>query len=102
MSIFKISFLVMTVAAMTSQSVTAADQRNKESAHRDNGVSLERAVSRARNEYQGRILSAETDRQNGHSTHNIRILTDDGRVRRLRVDSDTGEYIRPNRRPSGR
>jgi len=64
--------------------------------------SLESAVSRARNQYQGRVISAETEKQNGQRTHKIRILTDDGRLERLRVDPNTGDYIRPEHRPRRR
>ncbi len=60
--------------------------------------SLENAVSRARNQYQGRVISAETDRNGDRRTHNIRILTEDGHLKRLRVDPKTGEYVRPRPR----
>ena len=61
--------------------------------------SLDEAVSDARDRYPGRVLSAETRRQNGRDMHNIRILTRDGRVRRYRIDADAERQRgRPQRR----
>ena len=65
--------------------------------HGDRRKSLDEAVSDARERYPGRVLSAETDRRGGRESYNIRILTDDGRVKRLRVDPESGRYQR--RRP---
>lgn len=53
-------------------------------------VPLDSAVSRIREQQQGRVLSAETLRQNGREVHRIRVLTPDGRVRELHVDPRTG------------
>lgn len=62
-------------------------------------ISLDEAVSAARERYPGRILSAETRRENGRERHNIRILTDDGRVRRLQIDAQSDNRMpRPQRR----
>ena len=40
----------------------------------------------------GRVLSAETDRRGGRESHKIRILTRDGRVKRLRMDAESGRF----------
>jgi len=61
-------------------------------------TSLEQAVSEARDRYKGRVLSAETQRRGQADTHNIRILTDDGRVRRYNIDAESGRRIRPSQR----
>lgn len=53
-------------------------------------TSLEQAVNEARDRYPGRVLSAETERRDGRESHQIRILTDDGRVKRLRIDAESG------------
>jgi uncharacterized membrane protein YkoI len=62
-------------------------------AHADRPISLDQAVSEARERYSGRVLSAETQRRNGRDRHRIRILTDDGRVKRLDIDPDSGRRI---------
>lgn len=62
------------------------------------GPDLDRAVSRARDQVPGRVLSAETRRQDGHPEHQIRILTPDGRVRRVYVDGESGQVSGPRSR----
>ena len=59
-------------------------------------LSLDQAVRQARDKSNGRVISAETREKNGQRYHNIRILTDDGKVRRYRYDA--GEGRRKNRR----
>lgn len=61
---------------------------------RDGHKSLDEAVSEARDRYPGRVLSAEKERRGDRESYNIRILTDDGRVKRLRVDPDGGRSDR--------
>ncbi|MES9937670.1 MAG: hypothetical protein ABW153_14585 [Sedimenticola sp.] len=47
--------------------------------------SLDREVERVRRETGARVLSAETRRIDGRPVHVIRLLTEDGRVKRLRI-----------------
>jgi uncharacterized membrane protein YkoI len=67
-------------------------------ADRDRRKSLDEAVSEARDRYPGRVLSAETDRRDGRESYSIRILTDDGRVKRLQVDPESGRFERRRQR----
>jgi uncharacterized membrane protein YkoI len=64
-------------------------------AQRDHGgndsISLDAAVAQARQRYNGKVLSAETKRVDGRKVHRIKILTQDGRVKRLQVDAGTGK-----------
>lgn len=55
-------------------------------AYADPPRSLDEAVSQARDRYPGRVLSAETEQRGDRESYRIRILTDDGRVKRLRMD----------------
>jgi uncharacterized membrane protein YkoI len=64
----------------------------------DRRTSLEQAVSEARDRYNGRVLSAETQRNGGRESHRIRILTRDGRVKNLEVDAESGRVGRRPRR----
>ena len=61
-------------------------------------TSLEDAVSEARDRYPGRVISAETQRRNGRESHRIRILTKEGRVKRLNVDAESGRFERRHNR----
>ncbi len=59
------------------------------------GISLDEAIARARRQSDGKVISAETVRQNGRQVHRIKILTRDGRVKRMAYDAASG-------RPAGR
>ena len=61
--------------------------------------SLDGTVSRLRERTGGRVLSAETRQLDGRPTHFVRILTPDGKVRRIRVDARSGRRVGP---PAGR
>jgi len=50
-------------------------------------ISLDQAVEQARERTGGRVISAETRGEDGRRIHNIRILTNDGKVRRLQIDA---------------
>lgn len=65
--------------------------------HENGDTSLDEAVSRARRQSNGKVLSAETVRDDGRKTHHIKILTKDGRVKRMRIDARTGRPA-PGRR----
>lgn len=62
-------------------------------------MSQNQAVAIARGKAPGRVLSATTGEKGGRRVHSVRILSDDGRVRHLRIDAVTGEVLR---RPPGR
>jgi len=67
-------------------------------AEADRRTSLEEAVSEARGRHPGRVLSAETERRGGRESHRIRILTRDGRVKRLDMDAESGRFQKRRRR----
>lgn len=54
------------------------------------GISLDEAIARARQESDGKILSAETVRDGDRNVHRIKILTRDGRVKRVQYDAASG------------
>jgi hypothetical protein len=51
-------------------------------------VSLDQAVEQAKQRLGGRVISAETQESDGKRVHNVRILTKDGKVRRLRINAE--------------
>ena len=65
------------------------------------GVSLDSAVDGAR-QGGGRVLSAETVSGDGRRIHGIKILTDEGRVRSVAIDAQTGERLSSGAPPSPR
>jgi hypothetical protein len=57
------------------------------------GVSLAQATAIAQSRFQGRIVRAETVSMGDRVVHEIRILGDDGRVRTVRIDAQTGSFL---------
>jgi uncharacterized membrane protein YkoI len=53
-------------------------------------LSLAQATAIAQGRFQGRVVRAETVQEGGRTVHVIRILGDDGRVRTVRVDAESG------------
>lgn len=50
-----------------------------------NGVTLSQAVEQVRRQYNGRIVSAETQVSGDCETHVIKVLTEDGKVKTVSV-----------------
>lgn len=64
------------------------DPARAEPAQRD-GPTLSQAVEQVRRQYNGRIVSAETQMQGNREVHVIKVLTDDGKVKTVRVPGRT-------------
>ena len=56
-------------------------------------VSLQQATAMATGRYQGRVVRAETVSRGDRVVHEIRILGEDGRVRTVRIDAQTGQFL---------
>lgn len=52
------------------------------------GMSLEQAVAQVKRETNGRILTAETIKRNGHPLHRIKVLLPNGKVRVMHIDAE--------------
>ena len=55
------------------------------SAMQINGLTLSEAVEQVRRQYNGRIVGAVTQVSGGRETHVIKVLTEDGKVKTVRV-----------------
>jgi hypothetical protein len=62
-------------------------------AQRGGGVSLAQATAIAQSRFQGRVIRAETMQNGDRVVHEVRILGDDGRVRTVRIDAQTGSFL---------
>lgn len=51
-----------------------------------NCATLSEAVAQVRRQYNGRIVSAETRRSGNREVHHIKVLTDDGKVKTVRIN----------------
>jgi uncharacterized membrane protein YkoI len=57
------------------------------------GISLAQATQMAQSRYQGRVVRAEPVQVGDRKVYEIRILGDDGRVRIVRIDAQTGAFL---------
>jgi len=67
--------------------------RAERSSTHDYGDSLDDVVTGLRRHNEGRVLSADTVREEGRPVHRIRIINEQGQVRGLRFDGDTGRPL---------
>jgi uncharacterized membrane protein YkoI len=68
-------------------------RRDAERAPRAEGISLDEAVNRAERKYRARVIRAETHDSNGRRVHQLRLLSDDGRVWTVRIDAASGAEL---------
>jgi uncharacterized membrane protein YkoI len=54
-------------------------------AYQHDGLTLSQAVAQVKRQYKGKIVSAETRVSGNRETHIIKILTQDGKVKTIRV-----------------
>ena len=81
---------MLLAASMTTVSATPFAPRYEtlRLAARDNGVSLDEAVARVKQQTKGRILTAETTERKGKPVHRIKVLLPNGSVRVMYVDAE--------------
>jgi len=95
MKVFQISVIAILLVILSISSAQSAPHPDRHSASKNRHfISLEEAALKAKHRYKGRVLSTEADDQ---GRYRIRVLTKDGRVRRLQVDPHTGDFLRPGR-----
>lgn len=68
-------------------------RKDSERAPRADGISLDEAVNRAERKYRARVIRAETRESNGRRVHQLRLLSDDGRVWTVRIDAASGAEL---------
>ena len=69
------------------------DPPQKAFAAQRGGISLGQATAIARSRYPGRVVRAEPVMIGDRVVYEIRILGDDGRVRTVRIDAQTGSFM---------
>lgn len=73
----KLIISIFLIAALLLPGAAAAQQDR---------LSLDDAVQRIKSQRDVRVLSAETVNDNGGTVYRIKVLTDDGRVKYIKVD----------------
>jgi hypothetical protein len=84
--------LARPIAASLVQ-VDESEQTTLFPAQRGGGISLAQATAMAQSRFQGRVVRAETLQMGNRVVHEIRILGEDGRVRTVRIDAQTGAFL---------
>ena len=72
-------------SAVSRQWVKVGAGSERVSLAQSNGMSLSEAIAMVKRQYKGRIVGAETVVKGNREEHRIRVLTEDGRVRTVRV-----------------
>ena len=62
------------------------------------GLSLDQAVGQVRQETGGKVVSARTVEKGNRRTHQIRVLTNNGRVKNINVDAGSNNRQRQRQR----
>jgi uncharacterized membrane protein YkoI len=89
-------WLILLLAAAPVPATAAHHPRQlvAQNGHADNGgISMDEAVARARQNNKDKVLSVETIRVDGRKVYRIKMLTQDGRVTRTRIDARTGKTL---------
>ncbi len=82
--------LLLSVALAPAQARRDA-RPDRHETRRQDGLSLDEAVARARRDTGGRVLSAQAREDRGRTTYRIKVLLPNGAVRVISVDAASGE-----------
>ena len=81
-------------AAQSEPALAAVQQRQE----REPGpANLQEAIEIALERYGGQAADADTVVRDGRRVHEVKVLSDEGIVRTVRIDPDTGAIIPPRR-----
>ena len=72
-------------AAFTEGAEMKENSPPEMSVMQSNGLTLSQAIEQVRRQYNGRIVGAETRVSGGRETHIIKVLTNDGTVKTVRI-----------------
>ncbi|HEY7840439.1 MAG TPA: PepSY domain-containing protein [Gammaproteobacteria bacterium] len=86
------------VAAQTGASV-GADEAEQARSLTDSGaiLPLEQILERTKQEFPGRVIEIELDKEDGRYVYELEIVDPEGRVWELEIDAATGELIEKER-----
>jgi len=84
------TFLILGVAPFNAASAAGSDSVGQRILlAQSNGPTLDQAVEQVRRQYNGRIVSAETKVSGNREVHHIKVLTEDGKVKTVKVPGRT-------------
>ncbi len=88
-SLLTILLLSISLAAATPVLANDGTAQDRLLLAQGGGKSLNEAVEQVRRQYKGRIVSAETRRSGNRDVHHIKVLTEDGKVKTVKVNGKT-------------
>ncbi len=95
--------LVLVLALAAAGTAVARDDRDQDRARRavqeGRALPLRDIVARAEGSFGGQVVEAEFEEEGGTPAYEIKIVTESGRVLKLRYDARTGELMTPAGRP---
>jgi uncharacterized membrane protein YkoI len=63
------------------------------------GIGRQQAIAIVKNNYPGKVLKAQLKSGPKRSFYQVKVLTKDGRVKLFRVNSRSGELLKPGKTP---
>jgi len=86
--------IALSLSVLFVGSAQAGHGRSWQVAKQEQRQPLAETVKKHRKDKRGRVLAAEPKKRNGKEVHRLRVISDDGRVRTLVIDPETGREIK--------
>jgi len=90
------SVLLVLIAVLSSITIASADDdyiEARELLQSGKILSLETILKRVRQDYPGKVLEVELEKENGKIVYEIEILSDKGIVKEIYVDAESGNIL---------
>ena len=88
--------LLVMIAVLSSITIASADDdyiEARELLQSGKILSLETILKRVRQDYPGKVLEVELEKENGKIVYEIEILSDKGIVKEIYVDAESGNIL---------
>lgn len=99
------ALLALAVAAATAGIAVQADERGhgdhdlaRQALERGQVLPLRTVLDKVEREYQGQVLKVEFERDDGRFIYEIRLLQQDGRMTKLKIDAVDGRVLKIKRK----
>jgi uncharacterized membrane protein YkoI len=91
--------ILLALAAASPATRAGTDEAEEARALTDSGaiLPLEQILEKAKQEFPGRVIEIELDRENGVHVYELEIVDPEGRVWELEIDAATGELLEKER-----
>lgn len=99
--------LILVMGVAMAGGTLHADERDdhelaRQALERGQVLPLRTVLEKVEREYQGQVLKVEFERDDGRFIYEIRLLQNDGRMAKLKVDAVDGRVLKAKRKEDGR